>query len=101
MTIKGKIALESVVRSAEQCSRGARTFDMTVADARAFSDALFALIKGKVAEGERVHVPGFGVFERTARRARTVKHPKTGEPVSLPECWRVALRASTRAKGTR
>jgi DNA-binding protein HU-beta len=71
---------------------------MTVADARSLVDALFALIKGKVSEGERVHVPGFGVFERTGRKARTVKHPKTGEPVSLPECWQVALKASARAK---
>lgn len=101
MTIKGKTSLESIVRSAEQCSRGARTYDMTVADARSLVDAMFAIIKGRVAEGQRVHVPGFGVFELSGRRARRVTHPKTKAVVELPACWQVSLRASKHAKGTK
>jgi DNA-binding protein HU-beta len=100
MSIKGKIPLESIIKSAERCSRGSRAYDITIADARALVDAMFALIKGEVAEGKRVHVPGFGVFQKTSRRPRKVRHPKTGKTVDIPAFWLVRLKASKLAKGT-
>lgn len=46
-------------------------------------DAVLRAIVGAVANGERVDLGGFGVFERIARPARTVRDGASGEPVEL------------------
>ena len=46
-------------------------------------DAVFDAIQEAVAEGEKVTITGFGVFERVERAARTGRNPATGEPVHV------------------
>jgi len=47
-------------------------------------------VRGAVASGDKVQLPGFGTFERRERGARTARHPSTGAPLQL---------AATRAVG--
>jgi len=47
-------------------------------------------VRGAVASGDRVQLPGFGTFERRERGARTAHNPSTGAPLQL---------AATRAVG--
>lgn len=46
-------------------------------------DAVFDAIQEAVAQGDRVAITGFGVFEKVERAARTGRNPQTGEPVEV------------------
>jgi DNA-binding protein HU-beta len=46
--------------------------------------ALIEVIAETVAEGERVSLVGFGVFESRDRQARECRNPKSGELLTVP-----------------
>jgi DNA-binding protein HU-beta len=46
-------------------------------------EAVFDAIQEAVAQGEKVAITGFGVFEKVDRAARTGRNPATGEPVEV------------------
>ncbi len=47
--------------------------------------SLFKSILEEVLEsGDRVHVPGFGIFEIRQRAARRGRNPATGEAINIP-----------------
>ncbi len=52
--------------------------------------ATLAQVRGVVASGEKVQLPGFGTFEPRERGARTARNPSTGAQLQL---------AATRAVG--
>jgi DNA-binding protein HU-beta len=54
------------------------------AQARRHVDAVFETIMNSVVDGERVVVTGFGTFDRVTRPARTVRNPRTGQPIQVP-----------------
>ena len=47
-------------------------------------DAVLSTVSGALAEGERVSLFGFGVFEKVDRAARTARNPSTGGTVQVP-----------------
>jgi DNA-binding protein HU-beta len=47
-------------------------------------DAVLESVTGALAEGERVSLFGFGVFEKVDRAARTARNPSTGGTVEVP-----------------
>jgi DNA-binding protein HU-beta len=51
--------------------------------ARRHVDAVFEMIMKSVMDGERVVVTGFGTFDRVTRPARTVRNPRTGQPIQV------------------
>jgi Bacterial nucleoid DNA-binding protein len=53
-------------------------------DVEAVMDVLFTSIMAEVAKGEKVQITGFGSFERKSRSERTIKNPRTGEPMTVP-----------------
>ncbi|HEY7484168.1 MAG TPA: HU family DNA-binding protein [Streptosporangiaceae bacterium] len=53
------------------------------AQARRHVDAVFDAIMSSVVDGERVVVTGFGTFDRVTRPARTVRNPRTGQPIEV------------------
>ena len=44
------------------------------------------LIANTLASGEKVQLVDFGTFEVKHRAARNVNNPRTGEPMTAPEC---------------
>jgi DNA-binding protein HU-beta len=46
-------------------------------------DVALTAIAEALAAGETVTLPGFGVFERRARAARTGRNPQTGEALEI------------------
>ncbi len=52
--------------------------------------ATLTQVRGAVASGDKVQLPGFGTFEPRERGARTARNPSTGAPLQL---------AATRAVG--
>jgi len=45
--------------------------------------ATLAQVRGTVASGEKVQLPGFGTFEPRERGARTARNPSTGAQLQL------------------
>jgi len=52
-------------------------------DVETVLENLINIIQDEVAKGEKVQITGFGVYERRERGARTVRNPKTGEPIKV------------------
>ncbi len=55
-------------------------------DKKSATEALNAVldtIQSAVANGEKVAITGFGVFEKADRPARTARNPATGEPIDV------------------
>ena len=48
-------------------------------------DATLEIIQKTVSKGEEVKLVGFGSFQKTKRRAKTGRNPKTGETHQIPE----------------
>ena len=47
-------------------------------------EAVLSTVSGALADGERVSLFGFGVFEKVDRPARTARNPSTGGTVQVP-----------------
>ena len=56
---------------------------LTKADSQRALDALLTNVQREVARGRKVTIPGFGSFERRARKARTARNPQTGEAIKV------------------
>ena len=50
----------------------------------AIVDSVFDSIAATVAAGEKVSIPGFGIFATKTRAARTGRNPRTKETVEIP-----------------
>ena len=47
-------------------------------------NAMVDAIQAAVAEGDKVAITGFGVFEKSERPARTARNPATGATIKVP-----------------
>ena len=61
--------------------------------------AVFDTIQRAVAQGEKVALSGFGVFEKVDRAARTGRNPRTGETVKVKKTSVPKFRPGTQFKG--
>lgn len=57
--------------------------DVTKKAARAAIDALTAFILVETRAGNKVHVPGFGLFYRYDRGPKVGRNPRTGERMTI------------------
>lgn len=48
-------------------------------------NAALEIIQKSVSKGEEVKLVGFGTFDRSIRKPRTGRNPKTGDKVPIPE----------------
>lgn len=67
----------------------------------ASSDAVGAVldvIAEALAAGDKVTLPGFGIFEPRARPARTGRNPRTGEALEVPATTVPAFRPGAELK---
>ena len=62
-------------------------------------DAVLDTIQRAVAQGEKVALTGFGVFEKVERAARTGRNPRTGETVKVKKTSVPKFRPGTQFKG--
>ncbi len=58
-------------------------------------NAVFDVLREALADGERIEIRGFGVFEVKERKPRMARNPKTGEPAEVKRGKRVRFKAST------
>ncbi len=67
-------------------------------DADAVIGAMFDVISGAVASGDKVQIPGWLSFEKTIRKARSGRNPQTGETIQIPEKNAVKVSAGSKLK---
>ena len=56
----------------------------TLIQAEAAYEALFAIIKANLGQGEAVNISGFGSFKVVNRKARKGRNPRTGKEIKIP-----------------
>ena len=71
---------------------------MTKKDAERFLNAALDTITAALAEGERVQLSGFGIFEAKTREARVGRNPRTRESIEIPATRVPAFKASQALK---
>ena len=73
---------------------------MTKKDAERAVNAAFDSITAALAEGDRVQLSGFGIFEVKTREARTGRNPRTKETIQIPASKAPVFKASSALKAT-
>lgn len=74
---------------------------LTRARAAELLEALFGdegIVTTGLARGERVHLAGFGTFERRERAGRRTVNPRTGQPVELAASVAPAFKPAQKLK---
>ena len=70
----------------------------TQKDAENVINAALETLTAALANGERVQVSGFGIFEVKTREARVGRNPKTKEAINIPASKVPAFKASKTLK---
>lgn len=63
-------------------------------DARRILDVVLAGVRKGLEDDGNVGISGFGTFEVKPRKARTLRNPRTGEPIQVAAGNRVGFRVS-------
>ena len=71
---------------------------LTKKDAERVINATLDTIAGAMAEGKRVQLSGFGIFEVKTREARTGRNPRTKETIQIPASKAPVFKASSALK---
>jgi DNA-binding protein HU-beta len=72
------------VNKSELIEKVAGQASLSKSDAEKAVNAFIGVVESAVSSGDKVTLPGFGSWSRTARAARTGRNPRTGEPVQIP-----------------
>jgi len=73
---------------------------MTKKDAERVLNAALDTISATLAEGSRVQLSGFGIFEVKEREARVGRNPRTKEAIEIPATRTPVFKASSALKNT-
>jgi len=76
-------AVEELMNRAQLIDAVAAATGLPRAQVEATLSATLTQVRGAVASGDKVQLPGFGTFERRERGARTARNPSTGAPLQL------------------
>jgi DNA-binding protein HU-beta len=71
---------------------------LSKADSKLALNAAFDGIKGALADGEKVSIDGFGIFEARERKARKGRNPQTGEEIEIAASKAPAFKAGKALK---
>ena len=82
----------------ELIAAAAQNAGVTKKDAERVVNAAIDAITAALANGDKVQVSGFGIFEVRAREARTGRNPRTKETVEIPASRIPAFKASKALK---
>ncbi len=72
--------------------------ELTLKQARSLYEQILGTIGSSLAEGTAVRLSGFGTLKVLDVAARTVRNPRSGEPVNVPARKRVRFSASAALK---
>lgn len=63
----------------------AKRYDTTQDFAKQICDAVFDTLNVQLNEGKDVYIYGFGTFKHDIRKGKQLRHPKTGELMTIPD----------------
>jgi DNA-binding protein HU-beta len=69
---------------AEFCTKIAEAGKVTKKQADEIFSAFLGTITASLQKGERIALPGLGVFSVVERKAKTGRNPRTGEQIEIP-----------------
>jgi len=72
----------------------AEAHEMPKRDAEAFLSDFVDLLGGKLKKGEKIRIPGLGIFQVRKRPARMGRNPATGERIRIKASKKVAFRVA-------
>lgn len=82
----------------ELIAAAAERSGLTKKDAEKALNAAIEAITAALAEGDKVQVSGFGIFEVKTREARMGRNPRTGEPMEIAASKTPSFKASKTLK---
>jgi len=82
----------------ELISKTAEKAGITKAAAERVVNAAIEAVVGALSKGERVAIPGLGVFNVKQRKARKGRNPRTGKEITIPARKVVAFTAAKALK---
>ena len=82
----------------ELIAAAAEASGLTKKDAEKALNAAIEAITAALAEGDKVQVSGFGIFEVKTREARMGRNPRTGEPMEIAASKTPSFKASKTLK---
>jgi DNA-binding protein HU-beta len=85
-----------VLSKTDLSNRVAEKTSLSQAKANQVVSAVFDTITETLSRGEEVRLTGFGTFRLSERKERMGRHPRTGEPMTVPAGVRPAFSAGTR-----
>ena len=81
------------MRKSDIAAHVAEQDSLSKAEAERAVDALLEAIRGALASGEKVTLPGFGTFSVRSRAARQGQNPATGERIDIAASKAPSFRA--------
>ena len=81
------------MRKSDIAAHVAEQDSLSKAEAERAVDALLEAIRGALASGEKVTLPGFGTFSVRSRVARQGRNPATGERITVAASKTPAFKA--------
>lgn len=76
----------------------AEKYDVSLDTAKELCTAVFSALKDELDKGEKVQIYNFGVFKSKTYKAKNVRHPKTGEIMTIPERTVITFKQSVSTK---
>ena len=76
----------------------AQRADISASEADAAIDAVLGAITDALVAGDKVSLPGFGIFETRERAARTGRNPQTGEQIEIAASTSAAFKPGAELK---
>ncbi|WP_375318104.1 HU family DNA-binding protein [Spiroplasma endosymbiont of Virgichneumon dumeticola] len=76
----------------------AKKCNITIISATLIIDAFFDEVKSEIANGGKINIPKFGIFESILRSSRTVRNPQTGETITINASKAPKFKASSEFK---
>jgi DNA-binding protein HU-beta len=90
--------MEELMNRGQLIDAVAATTGLPRAQVETTLSATLTQVRGAVASGDKVQLPGFGTFERRERGARTARNPSTGAPLQLAATRTVGFKVGARFK---
>lgn len=75
-----------------------RELGLELRDGRAFLERVLEIIADDMVYVGRVELRGLGTFQATERKSRVTRHPRTGEPITIPARWVVTFRGGKKLR---
>jgi DNA-binding protein HU-beta len=91
-------AKQSTVTQRQIAAALAEKHNLTKKDGNEIVEGFVAALTKHLKKGDKIRLPGLGIFQVRKRPARMGRNPATGEPIKIKASKKVAFRAAKELK---